>query len=568
MKTNINILTLLTMLTLIALGTGGVRAADYPPPKIICYIQGTPLDSTNFGDEFCWVGDQNGDGYDDLLVKHDPDEKGRPSKADRVELFYGGNPMDSEYDRFFTLAGRYFGCARTFSFVGQLLSQNSRSVVLQNYYWQTSTKPSEYFSSIYNIIPDMDESPKFIISSKAPLKNIPAKASHRYRPIDFNGDGYHDLILTEQVVWSDTVRTGRVNIYYGGAVFDTIPDWCVVGSGMYDNFTVEISSGYDVNGDGYDDFLISYDYASDVTSHGYFTPRFSLFLGGSPPDTIPALTWDYNHFPQREMKSGFALLPDINGDGYDDFGVGFGIGVGDGYYIFFGSDQPDLIPDLTLTGNLGGGGDGSDICGGDFNGDGYGDMVTSHLAAYHGEGRVGLTFGRPGSAKDDPISPDIVIRGDRDDFEPYSWLGKQVGAVGDYNGDGIDDFVTLTSIYTPSFKYSPGILILAGSRQWAVRVSDTDIPRPASPEMIAFPNPINGVAILSIRFAYKGLGSLTIYDIHGRKVWSVDTLEPNSSTTTLTWDTTNIPAGVYIVFLQYGSGSQIATVSRKLVVLK
>ena len=563
--------TLLLTLLICGLITDPVIGEDYPLPKIICYIQGTPLDSTNFGDEFCWVGDQNGDGYDDLLVKHDPDEKSRPSKADRVELFYGGNPMDDQYDRFFTLEGKNYGCARTFSYVGRLLNRRDYSVVLQNYYWQTSTKPSEYFASIYTFKPDWNESPSFIISSQTPLKEIPAKGGHRYRPIDFNGDEYDDLILTEQVVWSDTVRTGKINVYFGSLVFDTIPGWTCIIEGMYDNFSAEISSGYDVNGDGYGDFLIQYGY-KDFTSGLNSTPRFSLFLGGSEPDTIPALTWDFDSFANVEMDNGFSLLPDINGDGYDDWGVALSYGAfSDGYYIFFGSDSPDLEVDLILAGNNASGGAVGDICGGDFNGDGYGDIVTSNSRGYHNEGEINITFGHPGLPNGKIISSNIILNGENGDLAEFYMMGQKVGAVGDYNGDGMDDFVFKAFVphYYPGGVHStPGLFILAGNREWKVDVSEDEFSQPSSLAITAYPNPINGVVTLSIHSGQDNLGSLFITDINGREAWKMDNLTLESGTTNLIWNTINVPAGVYIVLLQYGSGNQIKTVSQKLVVLK
>jgi len=558
---------LLTLLICVII-SDPVLGADYPPPKIICYIQGTPLDSTKFGQEFCWVGDQNGDGSDDLLVSHDPDEKGRPSKADRVELLYGGNPMDDQYDRFFTIPGLLYGCGRTLAYVGNLLSKETRAVVLENYFWETSYQPSEHFVSICSIAPEWKESSEFIITSHRPLKTIPAKGGHRFRPIDFNGDGYHDLILVEQLEFEDSSRIGRINTYYGGIDFDTLPDWSVVVPGMYDNYSVEVSSGYDVNGDGYGDFIIMYRYR-DMNQPGLSAPRYSLFLGGHEPDTVHVLTWDSDHFPNRDMPSGFSLLPDINGDGYDEWGMYFikWGGFTDGYYVFFGSDSLDLEPDLELMGNSSiTGGGGADLCGGDFNGDGYGDIVTSNGGGYNGEGQINITFGRPGLPKG-KIYMDIRINGDSGEFLQFEQLGQKVGAVGDYNGDGVEDFVAYTYL-PPKTGPSPAVLVLAGNKGWSVGVASSTGLIPVDLTLQVYPNPLNGELKIKLALPVNGKVAVDFYDLNGRKVDSIADLAFPAGEHTLNWNVIDLPAGIYYLLLHYSTSTSERTISRKIVVLK
>jgi len=66
-------------------------AQDYPLPEVIGHIYGLPPDTLMIGVDFCNVGDQNGDGGDDLLVSHFPWEVGwRSPMANEIKIYYGG----------------------------------------------------------------------------------------------------------------------------------------------------------------------------------------------------------------------------------------------------------------------------------------------------------------------------------------------------------------------------------------------------------------------------------------------------------------------------------------------
>ena len=105
---------------------------DFELPEVICFIEGTPPGSTYFGREFCWVGDQNDDGFDDLLINHDPWNPSRrndvPYQANRVELFYGGEDMDDEPDVLFTTPED--GVRAMYRLMGVYIKQSARKGIL------------------------------------------------------------------------------------------------------------------------------------------------------------------------------------------------------------------------------------------------------------------------------------------------------------------------------------------------------------------------------------------------------------------------------------------------------
>mgnify|MGYP001306976207 CR=1 FL=1 len=141
---------------------------------------------------------------------------------------------------------------------------------------------------------------------------------------DVNNDGYDDLLVryiehdgTFTEIWP------KVSPYLGGNPFDTQPDLTLSGQAGYNNYNFGVASGAgDVNGDGFDDVLIGAptEITGPDTAHAY------LFLGGEPMDKVADLLFTGDFYPPGFPNSGagsFALdvsgAGDMNKDGYDDF---------------------------------------------------------------------------------------------------------------------------------------------------------------------------------------------------------------------------------------------------------
>lgn len=143
-------------------------------------------------------------------------------------------------------------------------------------------------------------------------------------------------------------------------------------------------------------------------------------------------------------------LGDVNGDGFGDFAVSSTL---DTTFIFFGGPNLDDKPDAIVLGG------GSGIASGDYNGDGYPDIITSQLDWYHrdleikGLVRIYLNTGTPPFYR---TQPDFEIRG-KNKFSglavKYGWLKG-----GDVNGDGkLDLLIESPNDKTPNGR---GILYL------------------------------------------------------------------------------------------------------------
>jgi len=210
-------------------------------------------------------------------------------------------------------------------------------------------------------------------------------------------------------------------------------------------------SGGDINGDGYDDIIAS----------AWEDGLVYLYFGGDPMDTIPDIVFNVPHDYE------FGNLPrecrDLNGDGYPDVTIQ-GDSLDPPYnflYLFFGGPYMDNQPDLIFPADMLGyfqndWGDYSSM--GDFNGDGYYDLIVANKGYYPpldmGTGKIYVYYGGPNI----DIIPDWTVTGY---YNNYSSLGEQISCSGDVNNDGYDDILCM-GVYSGNAK---GLVLFHGGTQ-------------------------------------------------------------------------------------------------------
>ena len=208
------------------------------------------------------------------------------------------------------------------------------------------------------------------------------------------------------------------------------PDWSM--SGIGGRFGWSLSDAGDVNGDGYDDIMIGASSNNEV-----------FFYYGSVnglPDTASKIL--------SEGSSGFGEVlssaGDVNSDGFDDIVIQNEID-GRTVYLYMGSvsginDTASWILTSNDTGVVICCGDPESLGSGDFNGDGYDDIVigTGEPVNYqsHNVGAFVFLGSNEGITGNQPswtasTSPDIYLHG----------MGWSVSGSGDFNGDGYDDVI-------------------------------------------------------------------------------------------------------------------------------
>ncbi|MDJ0649234.1 MAG: calcium-binding protein [Xenococcaceae cyanobacterium MO_188.B19] len=306
---------------------------------------------------------------------------------------------------------------------------------------------------------------------------------------DINGDGIDDIIIGTpyaDTAYSSDFDAGKAYVVFGTTkefnpefdltTLDGTNGFIIPGLDQGDNLGRAVSSAGDINGDGIDDLIIgsnagSYSYSSEGEAYVVFgkTSGFAAeldltTLNGNNGFIIPGLE-RFDNLGRSVSSAG-----DINGDGIDDLIIGAPYAdtgyysysdQGEAYVVFGTSEGFDAELNLnTLNGTNGftiSGLDQFDNLGravssaGDFNGDGFDDLLVSAPNAgsnnpyggSNGEGEVYILFG-----SSDGFGADIDLNAlDADDgfiirgLDNFDNLGVSVSSAGDVNGDGLDDIL-------------------------------------------------------------------------------------------------------------------------------
>ena len=280
---------------------------------------------------------------------------------------------------------------------------------------------------------------------------------------DINGDGLADVVIgTRDPVDAYTGRPQTYVVYGPGseAEHSAFALGSLHSTDGFKLFNLEAQMGSpvasigDINGDGFADFIVgapyridpSYDKTYGVvpfqTGAGYL-----MFGGPTPVDAVFNVSaLDGNNGAKiygatgAHLGTSVASAGDYNGDGFDDFVIStYYYAANRNYatghiYVLFGHGgtfNPDLTKLDASEGFAGGETSGpSTSASGDFNGDGFSDLILASASVhdYEGTTEFSIGFGHASGS------------GSGTFFSHYGVSENVSLSSGDINGDGYDDF--------------------------------------------------------------------------------------------------------------------------------
>ncbi len=256
---------------------------------------------------------------------------------------------------------------------------------------------------------------------------------------DFDGDGFSELALGEPGATVDFAGEGRVTLYRGSASLPILATgWPFLEAEAGAQAGVSVAGGIDAFGN-----------MTSILFFGAWQADAGFFNAGSvrraftgypfpAPDPVPILS---GHGPSVALGHTLARAGDVNGDRYEDLLAGSATYMNgqssEGLtQVFHGSDfGPVASAAWSYQPNIEGARAGFDVGGGDFNGDGYADVLVG--ARYDGigpeeiDGFAKAFYGSPAGLS---ILPSWTT--------PPKTGNTQFGqfvASGDWDGDGFTD---------------------------------------------------------------------------------------------------------------------------------
>lgn len=341
---------------------------------------------------------------------------------------------------------------------------------------------------------------------------------------DYDGDGQDDFI---QATGWDTYN--HIVRYFSGdwPDRDTEPTWTYERSEDHSYVELPMYSG-DINGDDWPDFTFgAYRWEEDQIDSVYY----DFWFGGLGADSVLDLTiaHDYTSVYTGRWK----IIGDVNGDGVDDLMARIAESGITHCDIYYGCDPVDFeVPDAQIDYPVFAFAYNNYVILGDINDDGYDDMgfydyeynppwpqLSGYVFVFLGE---------------DPMLPDPAF-GIVEDFEGLT-PGYRMEPASDFNGDGIDDWMFCSFDFE---SMRSRVTIVAGDPRFGMSVPESS-PVSAKDFRLGqpYPNPFNSMVTipLEVMGGHSRLIHVSIYNVLGQEVHSWGDLFVNPGLNEIRWN--------------------------------
>jgi hypothetical protein len=375
--------------------------------------------SSFFGHQVATAGDVNGDGYPDLVVGA-PDYNGGQGRA---YVYYGGPGMDEVADLAMT--------GGTVPFPSRLGYSVSTAGDVNGDGYADVLVGGRELAYVYFGGPNADAVADWTMAGDGVVDGFGSDVDTAG---DVNGDGYADVVV------GTFDFDGRAYFFFGGPNPDSVPDLTLAGESPGGAFGQRVSTAGDVNGDGFDDFMVA------AWAYSFDRGRVYVYHGGRFMDGVADWTLT-GEASSDGLGSSLAEAGDVNGDGYGDVILGAPGYTGSNLYqgravVFYGGPAADTQPDLTMIGEGQGDNFGQAVgSAGDVNADGYSDLIVGSIMNDF-SGRAYVYFGGPAP---DGVA-ELTMFGEDLGYMLTSF-GSFVGTAGDVNGDGRADVLVAAEGY-------------------------------------------------------------------------------------------------------------------------